>query len=39
MNAELFGVSDGDRVQVEYTAKAVVPYQEGNVRARVWKLD
>lgn len=39
MNAELFGVSDGDRVQVEYTAKAVTPYQEGNVRARVWKLD
>ena len=39
MAAELNGLSDGDRVEVEYTAKAVSPYEtEGNVRARIWKL-
>jgi hypothetical protein len=39
MAAELGGISDGDRVEVEYTAKAVSPYDtEGNVRAHVWKL-
>jgi hypothetical protein len=40
MAAELSGISDGDRVEVEYTTKAVSPYDtEGNVRAHVWKLD
>lgn len=39
MNSEIAGLADGDRVQVEYTARAVSPYaDEGNVRARVWKL-
>jgi signal transduction protein with GAF and PtsI domain len=39
MNSEVAGLSHGDRVQVEYSAPATVPYQEeGNVRARVWKL-
>lgn len=39
MAAEVSGLSDGDRVQVEYTAEPVSPYEEhGNVRARIWKL-
>jgi len=39
MNSEVAGLSDGDRVQVEYSAPATTPYQEeGNIRARVWKL-
>lgn len=40
MAAEVNGINDGDRVQVEYTAEPVSPYAtEGNVRARIWKID
>jgi phosphoenolpyruvate-protein kinase (PTS system EI component) len=42
MAAELNGVHDGDRVQVEYTAQPVTPYVDDpsvNVRARIWKLN
>lgn len=40
MAAEVNGIQDGDRVQVEYTAEPVSPYAtEGNVRARIWKID
>lgn len=39
MAAELSGLADGDRVEVEYSAPPVSPYEtEGSVRARVWKL-
>jgi hypothetical protein len=41
MAAELGGLDDGDRVQVEYSAEPVSPYtsdESANVRARVWKL-
>lgn len=39
MAAELSGLADGDRVEVEYSAAPVSPYDtEGSVRARVWKL-
>jgi hypothetical protein len=41
MAAELGGLEDGDRVQVEYSAEPVTPYTAdagANVRARVWKL-
>jgi hypothetical protein len=39
MAAELAGLRDGDRVQVEYTAEPVSPYDDkASVRATVWKL-
>ena len=39
MAAELKGLQDGDRVQVEYTATPVSPYDDKeSVRATVWKL-
>jgi len=40
MAAEVSGLSDGDQVQVEYTAQPVSPYaKDEQVRARVWKLN
>ena len=40
MNAEITGLRDGDRVQVEYSVAAKPPYKDadGLGRARVWKL-
>lgn len=41
MAAEVSGLSDGDRVQVEYSAPAKSPYEKedaGKGRVRVWKL-
>lgn len=40
MNAEVRGLAEGDRVQVEYSVAARPPYEEagGAGRARVWKL-
>lgn len=39
MAAEVKGLADGDKVQVENSADAVSPYDEdGSVRARIWKL-
>jgi len=39
MAAELAGLQDGDRVEVEYTATPVSPYDDKeSVRATVWKL-
>lgn len=40
MNAEVTGLAEGDRVQVEYSVPAKPPYEDadGLGRARVWKL-
>jgi hypothetical protein len=39
MAAEVAGLADGDRVEVEYTAEPVSPYDpENSVRAKIWKL-
>ncbi|MGE0487459.1 MAG: PEP-utilizing enzyme [Gammaproteobacteria bacterium] len=40
MNAEVRGLAEGDRVQVEYSVAAKPPYEDadGTGRARVWKL-
>jgi signal transduction protein with GAF and PtsI domain len=41
MNAQVAGLAEGDRVQVEYSVPAKIPYsdeEEGQGHARVWKL-
>lgn len=40
MNAEVSGLEDGDRVQVEYSVPAKPPYEDADGRgvARIWKL-
>lgn len=40
MNSEVTGLTEGDRVQVEYSVPAKPPYEDadGRGRARVWKL-
>jgi signal transduction protein with GAF and PtsI domain len=41
MNAQVAGLAEGDRVQVEYSVPAKVSYsaeEEGQGHARVWKL-
>jgi hypothetical protein len=40
MAAEVAGLEEGDRVQVEYSVPAKVPYsdEQGQGHARVWKL-
>ena len=40
MNAEVAGLEEGDRVQIEYSVAAKPPYDDadGSGRARVWKL-
>ena len=40
MNADVYGLQEGNAVQVEYSIAAKIPYEDDNTlgRARVWKL-